>query len=209
MIEYGRATADPDFGVIRYNYYKQAERQLASATWFLRKEDPQDHKKFLLIPLEDEVQAIAVEELYQHAVQAASSLGSGLDTILDEQVPIDDKHHVAVQKAPGNHYLLRKVPNRWFGGKSYDLQRGYGAYTVPGEEDEAQLGPVADLIFVVHGIGEAMWSREDVTFTGSLIQDLTNYRLIMQKRQIDEWKADCAKAERAKYVTCTKLAVPR
>jgi hypothetical protein len=141
---------------------------------------------------------MAIEELYQQAVYAASSLGSGLEALLKEQVPITKDHHASVQRSSDGHYVLRKIPNGWFKGRSYDLQRGYGSYILPGEEEEALLGPVQHLIFVVHGIGEAMWSREDVTFSGSLIDDIANYRLIMQKRQVTDWKKECEQAHKEK-----------
>lgn len=170
---------------------------MVSATWFVRLEDPKDKQRHILEPITDVPTTVAIEELYQQAIHAASSLGSGIDTVLQEQIPIADDYHVAVQKSGDGHYLLRKIPNgTWFRGKSLDLQRGYGSYTLPGEEDEAQLGPVQHLIYVVHGIGEAMWSREDVTFTGSLIEDITNYRLVMQKRQVAEWRKGCEQARK-------------
>jgi hypothetical protein len=194
LIEGGRATADPEFGVVRHNYYARPEQSLASATWFLR--DGKDSKQISLIPL-PEVEAIAVEDLYQQAVYAASSFGKGIDPLLKEEIPIEGEYHVCVQKSEGQHYVLKKCPNGWL-GKSYNLQRGYGAYIVEGEEEEETLGPVRQLVFVVHGIGETMWSREDVTFTSSLIQDVVNLRLTMQRRQIAEWKKQCEKAKREK-----------
>lgn len=201
LIQYGRATAEPDIGVIKYNYYPRPVQQLISASWFVRLEDPKDKQRHILEPITDVPTTMAIEELYQHAVHAASSLGDGIDNILKEQVPISEDHHVAVERSSDGHYLLRKIPNgTWFRGRGYDLQRGYGSYTVPGEEEEAQLGPVKHLIFVVHGIGEAMWSREDVTYTGSLIDDITNYRLIMQKRQVAEWKKEREQAQKERYV---------
>ena len=197
LIEYGRAMADPDFGTIKYHYYPKADQPMISATWFIRIEDPKDKQKHVLEPITDVPTTMAIEELYQQAIQAASSLGNGIDTVLQEQIPIADDYHVAVQKSGDGHYVIRKIPNgTWFRGKSFDLQRGYGSYTLPGEDEEAQLGPVQHLIYVVHGIGEAMWSREDITFTGSLIDDITNYRLVMQKRQVAEWKKECQQARR-------------
>jgi hypothetical protein len=199
LIEYGRATAIPDVGVIKYNYYPKAIQQLTSATWFIRLEDPKDKQRHILEPITDVPTTMAIEELYQQAVHAASSLGNGIEKVLTVQVPISPDHHVAVQRSSDGHYVLRKVPNgTWFRGRGQDLQRGYGSYTAPGEEQESQLGPVKHLIFVVHGIGEAMWSREDVTFTSSLVDDITNYRLIMQKRQVAEWKKECEHAHKEK-----------
>jgi hypothetical protein len=200
LIEGGRATADPEFGVIRFNFFARPEMALTSATWFL-KEDPKDHggKVGTLIPLADK-DAAAVEELYQKAIYAASSLGKGIDPILKEEVPIEATYNIRVEKSSdGNHYIMRKSPKAWF-GKSYDLQRGYGSYTVEGEEEEETLGPVRHLIFVVHGIGEAMFSRDDFTYTSSLFEDVTHVRLTMQKRQIAEWEKACELAKKEKYV---------
>lgn len=199
LIEYGRAIADPDFGMIKYNYYPKADQSMISATWFVRLEDPKDKQRHILEPITDVAVSMAIEDLYQQAIHAASSVGSGIETIMNDIVPISNDHHVAVQRSVDGHYVLRKIPNgSWFRGKSYDLQRGYGSYSLVGEDEEAQLGPVQHLIFVVHGIGEAMWSREDVTFTGSLIDDVTNYRLIMQKRQVAEWKKEVEQAQKYK-----------
>jgi hypothetical protein len=208
LIEYGRATANTDVGVIKYNYYPKAIQQLTSATWFIRLDDPKDKQRHILEPITDVPTTLGIEELYQQAVHAASSLGNGIDTILTEQVPVSQNEHVAVQRSDG-HYVLRKIPNgSWFRGRTYDLQRGYGSYTAPGEEEESQLGPVKHLIFVVHGIGEAMWSREDVTYTGSHIRDITNYRLTMQKRQVAEWKKECETAQKEKYVLIQREVLP-
>jgi hypothetical protein len=202
LIEGGRATADPEFGVMRFNFFTRPEMALTSATWFL-KEDPKDHgsgnKLAALIPLADK-DAAAVEVLYQKAIYAASSLGTGIDPILKEEVPIEEKYSIKVEKSSdGHHYLMRKSPKAWF-GKSYDLQRGYGSYTVEGEIEEETLGPVRHLIFVVHGIGEAMFSRDDFTYTSSLFEDVTHVRLTMQKRQIAEWEKACELAKKEKYV---------
>jgi hypothetical protein len=196
LIEGGRATADPEFGVMRFNFFARPEMALTSATWFL-KEDPKDHggsgKVATLIPLTDK-DAAAVEELFQKAIYAASSLGKGIDPILKEEVPIEENYNVRVEKSSdGHHYLMRKSPKAWF-GKSYDLQRGYGSYTVEGEEEEETLGPVRHLIFVVHGI------RDDFTYTSSLFEDVTSVRLTMQKQQIAEWEKACELAKKEKYV---------
>lgn len=182
LIEGGRATADPEFGVIRYNFVARPLRALTFGTWFVVEEykkndgtscsssssgtsiDPaissgsySNKVRPVLTPLPEE-QAQLVEDLYQRAIYAASSLGEGIDPILKERIPLEGPdagdYHVEVYREGGNHYRLRKSPNGWF-GKSYDLQRGYGAYKVEGEEEELSLGPVGHVVFVVHGIGEA------------------------------------------------------
>jgi hypothetical protein len=201
LIDYGRATANPELGLIHYHYYPKPDQTLVSATWFSRSEDPKDKARTILEPITDIPITTAIEELYQHAAHAASAMGNGIDQVLKEEVPISETHHAAVERSSDGHYIIRKVPNgNWFRGKSIDLQRGYGSYHVPGELDESTLGPVNHVIFVIHGIGEAMWSREDVTYTGSLVDDVTNFRHGMQKRQVDEWKLACDTAKKRRYV---------
>jgi len=73
------------------------------------------------------------------------------------------------------------------------LQRGYGEYTVDGELEELSLSPVNHLVFVVHGIGEAMWSRSDMN-TLSFDQQVNNLRKEIYKRQYHAWKKACHKA---------------
>ena len=193
LIEKGRATADPEFGVIRSNYIKAIERKLTSGTWFVKKEDENDKKKQILEPMEDKDAQVA-EQLYQKAVDASSSLGKGIDSI-DKGIPlIDGKYRIEIQKLSGS-YCLRKVPTGWF-AKSFDLQRGYGTYQSEGEDYEEALGPVKDLIFVVHGVGEAMWSRDDFTLALGMEKEMKEFRLTMQKKQIEGWKKSCESAKR-------------
>ena len=57
-------------------------------------------------------------------------------------------------------------------GKSYDLQRGFGPIAIqPGEEEERVLGSdVGNLIILVHGVGEKMWSEE-----GCIVECTTHF----------------------------------
>lgn len=159
----------------------------------MKKEDENDKNKTLLIPMEDRDAQVA-EQLYQNAIYAASSFGKGIESI-DQSYPLlEEKYRVEVQKQNGQ-YLMRKVPTGWF-AKSRDLQRGYGAYTLEGEEEEELLGPINHLVFVVHGIGEAMFSKDDVKFTLSMREEMTNFRLTMQKRQVAAWKKACEVAKK-------------
>lgn len=200
LIEGGRSTADVDFQVIRANFAARPLRALESATWFVvedHKKDPTTGKQRpVLEPMPDK-EADKVEEFYQRAIYAASSLGTGIEPLLTEQVPLEGtEYHIEVGK-DGSSYKMQKCPNGWF-GKSFDLQRGYGAYTVEGEEEEETLGPVRHVVFVVHGIGEAMWSRDDFTLAPSHIDITDNMRITLQKKQIEDWKKKCEAAEKSK-----------
>ncbi|KAG7374655.1 DDHD domain containing protein [Nitzschia inconspicua] len=200
LIEGGRSTADVDFGVIRANFVVRPLRALESAIWFVvedHKKDPATGKQRPVLEPMPDAEAEKVEELYQRAIYAASSLGTGIDPLLKEQVKLEGTdYHIEVGKESGA-YKMQKCPNGWL-GKSFDLQRGYGAYTVEGEEEEETLGPVRHVVFVVHGIGEAMWSRDDFRLAPSLIEITDNLRLTIQKRQIEDWKKKCDAAEKRK-----------
>ena len=47
-------------------------------------------------------------------------------------------------------------------------------------------------MFVVHGIGESMWSKKEVTISPSLIQIVNDSRIMIQRRQLDDWKKSIA-----------------
>lgn len=192
LIEGGRATADPQNGQVRYNFYNARTRQLCFATWFSKEE-----KSEVVRPLSEE-DADAVEVLYQMAVEATSSLGKGLDSVLKEEKQLsssDGEYKVMIQKTGGNILSMKKKPMGWF-GNTYDLQRGYTEYTVEGEEEEMILGPVKHLIFVIHGVGQAFVNREDIKMM-NMVEEIDAMRLIIQRRQIAEWKRACDKAKRA------------
>ncbi|CAE7259077.1 Ddhd2 [Symbiodinium sp. CCMP2456] len=57
-------------------------------------------------------------------------------------------------------------------GKTYQLQRGFGPVDLqPGEEEEKALGDkVGNLIILVHGVGEKMWSEEGCGLAFSSVQ---------------------------------------
>ena len=67
----------------------------------------------------------------------------------------------------GGLLCMRKKPRKsnflGIGDVQFTLQRGYGQYTIEGEDDENALGDLTHVVFVIHGVGEAMWSKEDVT----------------------------------------------
>jgi hypothetical protein len=192
LIEGGRATADQTNGIIWYNFYNAPTRMLTSGTWFVREE--KSSKEILPKPL-SEIDAGMVEALYQMAVEATSSLGKGLDSVLNEEkFLIDDEHKVAIVKSGNSALSMKKKPKGWF-GTNYDLQRGYSEYSVDGEDEEMALGPVTHLIFVIHGIGQAFFNREDVKCM-NMIEEMDATRILVQRRQLAEWKKDCEKAKK-------------
>eukprot|EP00934_Nitzschia_sp_Nitz4_P001823 Nitzschia sp. Nitz4//scaffold22_size323478//14171//16370//NITZ4_000492-RA/size323478-augustus-gene-0.220-mRNA-1//-1//CDS//3329542890//1823//frame0 len=206
LVEGARATVNLPEKTLHYHYYSDNTEQkqpIDSATWFLRRGDlltsSQEPPPTTppLVPL-DPVLALAVEDLYQHADQASQHQAALDDTILAQRIPIADNYHISIHPVDGA-YVLRKSPNqRWFApGKAYDLQRGYHAdHVVPGEDDEEQLRPTQHVFFVVHGIGEALWSNQSQTIANSLVQELEQCRRKMQAQQVQDWKQVCQQAER-------------
>jgi hypothetical protein len=193
LIEGGRATADPQNGVIRYNFFNSPTKLLTSASWFLKEEKSQ--KEYWLTPMQpwEEEQ---VESLYQKVILATSSLGKGLDSVLNEEIFLEnDEHKIVIHKSVNNTLSMKKKSKGWF-GTAFDLQRGYSEYSVEGEEEETTLGPVTHVIFVVHGIGQALLNREDIKFM-TLIEEMDALRLVIQRRQLAEWKRSCERAQKS------------
>jgi len=191
-VDGGRYTADKENGVVRNNFYRAPERQLRSAIWFVRK----DAEKKIVEPLSNEDDEQKIEALYQQAVEASSSSGEGIDSVLQEEVTLHDESKVMLTKVNGGTVLCLKKRQAGWLGKSEDLQRGYGAYKVEGEENELMLGEVSDLFFVVHGVGESIWSREDAGMA-SLIDECDRLRLAIQSRQVEEWRKQRDMARKA------------
>ena len=200
LIESGRATADPDFGVIRANFVPRPLRELTSCTWFVVVDEIKDSKtgkmRNVLEPMPDD-QAERVEDFYQKAIYEASVYGDGIEPLLKEKKDLGEScsdYHAELCKENGSNYVMRKVPNGWF-SKSFLLQRGHGSYVVEGEEEEELLGPIHHVVFVVHGIGEAWFSKDKAT---SMVEQMDQLRLSVQKRQIAEWRKKCDYAKKKK-----------
>mmetsp|Transcript_26495 Transcript_26495/g.30329 ORF Transcript_26495/g.30329 Transcript_26495/m.30329 type:complete len:666 (+) Transcript_26495:130-2127(+) len=193
-IDGGRATADVLNGVIRYNFCNLPCLKLTSATWFVREE--RASKEFVIVPLPRE-DAEVVESFYQNVVNATSSLGKGVDSIMNHErdLPSDPSNKVILSRSGSGILSMKKKPKSWF-GTAYDLQRGYSEYTIDGEEEETTLGPVRHLIFVIHGIGQAFINREGVKIQ-NLVEEIDSTRKAIQKLQIVRWKKACEKARKA------------
>jgi hypothetical protein len=207
QIEGGRATVHAKERRISFNFYNLNDRELLPSAWFVTTGSGKGPQS-AMVPL-SEKECDKIEALYQTAV---SAFDSGEDSVkkqvLQHEVDVDGKDgspsyviFVAMNKST-NTISIRRRPKSSklaqvfsFGGdSSVLLQRGYGEYVVDGEEEEVALGPVRHLIFVVHGIGEAMWSRSDVNVNG-IVDEVNHVRTMMHKRQVEMWKRECLKAE--------------
>jgi hypothetical protein len=196
LIEGGRATADQVNGFVRYNFYNSPSRLLTSATWFIKEE--KSSKEVLIKPMPHS-DAEQVETLYQMAVEATSSLGKGLDSVLKEEKFLsDDEHKIVISKSGSNILSMKKKPKGWFGA-IFDLQRGYSEYSVEGEDEEMALGPVSHVVFVIHGIGQALLNRENIKYM-NLIEEMDAARILFHRRQLAEWKRNCDKAKKSGVV---------
>lgn len=189
LIEGGRATADPKNGTIRFNFVNRPTTKLMPATWFTREE--KSSKEFILQPL-PEVDSWQVELLYQNAVRASSSLGEGIDEILKNEVILesDPGFKVVVWRA-GSLLAMKKRPKTSklfsFGEIQFTLQRGYGQYIIEGEDEENALGPPTHCVFVIHGIGESMWAKEDVNML-TTYDELNILRSTFNKKKHAAWR---------------------
>jgi hypothetical protein len=200
FIEGGRATANPKRGTIRFNFVNRPETKLMPATWFT-KEEKKNQKEFILhpLPVEDSFQ---VELLYQNAVRASSSLGEGLEAVLKEEIVLvsEPQYKVCVGYIGGLLSMKKRPVKSNFlgiGEVQFTLQRGYGQYTIEGEDDENALGDLTHAIFVIHGVGEAMWAKEEVN-TMSMVEEVDLLRMTVNRKKVLAWRDECKKCEKQK-----------
>ena len=165
---------------------------------------------YLLYPMTNTIDVQNIEALYQTIVQqqqqqpqqpqANTSSNNNNQSILHPEIDIEHgAYKVQVQYKNGT-FSLRKVPNEkgWmsnivqqFKTSSFTLQRGYSPYNVVGEDMELALGPVRHVVFVIHGIGEALFHRTDIQITG-MIQQTSQLRRIIQTKQYTTWQKQCS-----------------
>jgi hypothetical protein len=163
---------------------------ISSAVWFLK--DHKSEKEVSLIPITSTVDEMLIEALYVQSKEKASSSASG-----DEVLLKDDKGYKAVILNYGGKLNIRRKPTSLISllEGSTELQRGYDNYAIEGEEEESALGPVKHLSFIVHGIGEAMWRREDVKLPG-LLETVELVRTSVNKKMYDSWKLECQRCQK-------------
>ena len=197
IIECGRSSADIENGVMRYNFYNAPRRKLCSSTWFIKEGSDKDIK---LTPIYSEKDEALIEGFYQEALQAPTS-STTLDEFIKKEVQLIDKKGYKIYLFKnGDNISIRRKNTSMLSLEGYvELQRGYGEYQVFGEMEELALGPVTNLVFVIHGIGEAMWSREDVIIPG-MVESCESMRATINKKLYDSWIEAKQRAERAKQV---------
>lgn len=174
-----------------------------------------NNNKFILFPIVDKADAEQIEAFYQTALlnngepapSASSSLGSEKQD--DECVVLPSgTGKIEIHKV-GTVWTLRRIPIAPpRGGFSLPLmwspspqilQRGYGEYTIPGEDVECALGPVRHVMFVIHGIGEAYFSRPDIPVSVPSLLEQTNVaRMELQTRQYAAYQKKCSAAKTSK-----------
>jgi len=221
LIECGRAVANLKTMKMSYNFFKYRDRQLCKSNWFLLVKG--GNSKNVPVPLLEPVlplqDCIAIEQLYQKAVSSTSTLSSNknkLQEILKEEVLLSSskdlssnsnsdntkKYKVKVYGSDTTKLSMRKQEIGFFSNigmsKGELLQRGYSSYTVEGEEEELALGPVNHLVFVIHGIGETMWSSNTNNIP-SLKDEMTKLRKNIQSEQFVLWRKACEEKERLNH----------
>lgn len=156
-----------------------------------------------VLPLYD---CLAIESLYRKVVSSTGSLSSNkrkLQEVLKYEVMLNDeknpgkyKARVILGKSTNNSekFSMRKQETGFTFSNIMSngvlLQRGYSKYTVDGEEEELMLGPPNHLVFVIHGIGETMWSAS-ANYVPSLKGEVNKLRKNMQSEQVALWKKCC------------------
>jgi hypothetical protein len=189
LIESCRATADLKTMTIKDNFMDGACRQLTSAIWYERRYiSEEDYNLDPVLPRDEN----RIEDLYLRAMEAYQSLDDQHDDfykIMKEEVTIGELgEYKAFLSRDGNKICMNKRKNALVTLEvPIELQRGYELYEVEGEKEETSLGQVGHLIFVIHGIGEAMWNRDDVR-VNSLRETVEKLRRTVHKKQYDAWK---------------------
>ena len=209
FIESGRATADLRNHEIKSNLYPSQPRRLGSAVWFKKEagssssntSSSNDGKKekHNLVPIISSTDEAIVENLYKEALQCQSSKMNkdALEYVLKKEIPLkdDSSYKVYIALSNGGTLTMRKRKQHFISLEGFsELQRGYGDYNVDGELIECSLGPVSHVSFIIHGIGEAMWSKEEVQST-SLIDEINSLRSHINKKMYIDWKLACEKSK--------------
>ena len=195
-VESGRAIVDLKNLIMSFTFYRKPCRRVKSAIWFEYKgPGPKIRQN---VPL-SKVDESKIEALYQRAVTATQSDNSieEVNKILKEKIILeDDMYEVAIVKSIASNTLsmIKRLRNNLQAILSFEseksLLRGYGPYYVEGETEEVKLGPVRHLFFVIHGIGEAYWSRDDVNIN-SMVEEMESVRSNLHKKQFEQWRKKC------------------
>eukprot|EP00815_Leptocylindrus_aporus_P009464 CAMPEP_0116056678 /NCGR_PEP_ID=MMETSP0322-20121206/4157_1 /TAXON_ID=163516 /ORGANISM="Leptocylindrus danicus var. apora, Strain B651" /LENGTH=658 /DNA_ID=CAMNT_0003540541 /DNA_START=143 /DNA_END=2119 /DNA_ORIENTATION=+ len=217
-VDGGRKMADLQRGMLEDNFMmsrssNELQRELCGATWFqilptMTKKGSINEKKMLPHPM-SESDCDVVEKLYQKALRGAMTgkLADVLEAELggSRKAVVVNKNEVLhmvmmpsdkEREGSGNNLLVSLANGITGGVKTVPLQRGYGPYTIEGVEEEEMLdknAPPSHLIFVIHGIGEAMFSRSEVSLP-SLVDEVNRFRTSLHKAQFKKWQQEKSEA---------------
>ena len=221
LCEFTRATADVKLGVLRYNFWDQQPKTLVASRWYYT--DPSGKRPPQPLDVEDDDAVEEVYQLglksgidpddvtsFERSFKTTYNGGKTYKVVLAEVQEGGLKSSSSFPPAssqppppPSNNskvYTLKMKPIGVQNIFSPDLQlqRGYGEYKVEGEAEEVLLassGAAKEILFVIHGIGELVWSKTEVTFVPSMIEQMNVLRTDIQKRQVKDWKKERKAAE--------------
>ena len=201
VITCGRATVDLKENIIKYNFYNAPSRQICSAVWFTKVY--KNEKDTTVTPITSTTDEMLLEEMFIEANEQVKYGADNVDEIVTEVELKDATGYKIFLFKVGNNISIKKRPISMISllEGSTDLQRGYGDYTVEGEEEELALGNCKHLSFVIHGIGEAMWKKSDGTIP-TLVESVESMRSSTNKKLYTAWKTECQRCEKK------KLAIP-
>eukprot|EP00536_Pseudo-nitzschia_multiseries_P005891 jgi/Psemu1/286085/fgenesh1_pg.120_\ len=175
FIEEKRKIAHPENNIITTSFkaIRRPVQELTSCTWFVVEQengnDPQ------LTPMPDEDAEVA-EQMYQKLAAALrKGKHSEVNAIMNKREDLENGGYLVVEFS--GEYEIKKQPG------NLPLQRGHGCL----KKEEVKLGPVNHVVFVVHGIGEAWFSRDTMP---SMVEQMDKFRVTFRERQIAHWKKE-------------------
>mmetsp|Transcript_19522 Transcript_19522/g.39026 ORF Transcript_19522/g.39026 Transcript_19522/m.39026 type:complete len:667 (+) Transcript_19522:141-2141(+) len=223
LVEFTRATADVKLGLLRYNFWDQQPKTLAASRWFYTDPNGKRPPQPLDVEDDDAVEEVYQRGLksgigpdvssFERSFKTTYNGGKSYKVVLAEvqegavkassSFPPDPTAQLPPPPPPSSSnkvYTLKMKPIGVQNIFSPDLQlqRGYGEYRVEGEAEEVLLassGPAKEILFVIHGIGELVWSKTEVSFVPSMIEQMAELRTDIQRRQVKDWKKERKAAE--------------
>ncbi|GMI10514.1 hypothetical protein TrVE_jg12697 [Triparma verrucosa] len=213
--DYTRTTATPSLSTLKSNYWDAPPKTLTKSTWFYldptsSKRPPQPlhpdddfkveemYRTLNAKPIEGVGEGVELEKSYNGGKKYRAVLEEVLGAASQTQpLPTNPTSAASAPPPPplllaGKVYTLKLKPvglKNTF-SSTLQLQRGYGPYSYPGEAEESRLsshGPPKEIIFVIHGIGELVWSKTEVTFVPSMIEQMNTLRIDIHKRQLKDY----------------------
>jgi len=178
-VQHGRLTVDINTLTATNTYWSTPDIDIKYGNWFELSKDGNT-----AIPLTPD-DCTTCEAVYAAGLTSDVTCGFAVGGELTDsrKIVITDS---AVEGEGGKQTMKIRSPNSFF-TPDVRLQRGYSPYVVPGVSDEDALGPLSSVIFVIHGIGETLWSREDNSMP-SLVQQCDKLRIDTHKKLVEDWR---------------------